>query len=459
MELYRHPNQKLQDWKISKNRGPLLLIGARQVGKTTYLRKWAKENCQNLFEINFWKERNDSPLKKLFETHRDAKKILTALELHFEKKINIDQDILLIDEIQECPSAYESFKSFKEDLPQFKILSTGSYLQLFIKNNTELKKLPVGCVDFAYLYPLTYSEFVANSSPTLFEKLSTLLAKDIKIEPIDPITHEKLLSLLYEYFFTGGMPEAVKIYLENKNSDIVGAVEKTRSRQKTLLSDYIADFHKYSFATDVTRLANAFKNIPWHLEKFQEESTARIKISDLEKGARFSQYQSVFDYLENASLMIKTFTISKLDLPLRSQEVLSQRHFFKAFFFDIGLLNAALDTPAKQLLDFHLSHYKGYLAENFVAQTLRARNCYPLYSYQEKNGKNSAEIEFLFNDRNSNLIPIEVKSSRKSQNAKSLAFFMRKYQSVYAYKLTPSASTLEQDRIIHLPIYLAEKLI
>jgi len=275
---------------------------------------------------------------------------------------------------------------------------------------------------------------------------------------IDPVTHEKLLGLVYEYFFTGGMPEAVNIYLENRSDSVINAAIKVRNKQKALLNDYIADFHKYSFCTDVSRLGNAFKKIPWQLEKYQEETTARIKISDLEKGARFTQYQSAFDYLENASLMIKNYTISKLDLPLRSQEILSERHFFKAFFFDIGLLNAALDTPVQNVLDFHLSPYKGYLAENFCAQTLHAKGHHPLYSFRESNGKNSAEIEFLFHNEVNGLIPIEVKSSKKSLNAKSLLAFVNKFDVAYGYKISPLPNIEKKNKIISLPIYLTEKI-
>lgn len=450
--MLRHLEVRLLAWNESPIRSPLLLIGPRQVGKTTLLRSLANKIGKKVYEVNFWEDTNDI-LKNIFKKNGDARQIMKDLADYFRvNEIILHEDILLIDEVQECPEAYSSLKSFKEKLPALRVLVTGSYLQLFLKNE-EIKKLPVGCVDEFNLGPLTFSEFLQNYDSVLYEKLQKINTDEIRISV--PL-HNQLLEKLNEYFFVGGLPEVVYLYLNRvKNIDLKEAIRK---KQKDLINQYILDFQKYGKSVHIKKIDKLFQSIPIQLDKSNEESTDRFHFNELGKNAKYNSFHWSFQFLENAGLIIRSFIVSKIETPFRVHEKMEERNIFKCFYFDIGLLSAALNSP----LDFNLNElgsYKGYLAENFIAIHLKSKIHHSLITYQKTSKKDSAEVEFILPGLDGKAIPLEVKSSKKSLKSKSLDSFIKEYSPTKAYKLAPiTGEGLEKNKYKTLPLYLVEKI-
>jgi predicted AAA+ superfamily ATPase len=432
----------------------LLLIGPRQVGKTTILRSLASNIGQRVFEVNFWED-TDNSLKQIFTGSGNAHKILRELADHFGvAEINIKEDVLFIDEIQECKEAYSSLKSFKEKVPELRLLVTGSYLQLFLKND-ELTKLPVGCVDEFYLGPMSFSEFLQNLDPQLYAKFENL---DINNFSVSGPLHKRLFEKLNEYFFTGGLPEIVYLYyLKAKNHD---SRTEIRKKQKDLIMQYVLDFQKYGKSVHIKKIDKIFQAIPLQLERNADESTSRFAFKDLGKDTKYNLLHWSFEFLKNTGLIIRSYIISKVDLPFRVHEELEERNIFKCFYFDMGLLGAALNSPINLNLE-KLGSYKGYMAENFVAISLHAKLQSDLVSFKKSSKTNSAEVEFLIANDCGEVIPIEVKSSSKSLKSKSLDSFIKSYSPKRAIKLVPTQGGENSNSLksyITLPLYMIDRI-
>ncbi len=451
--LIRHNIEIFLKWNESPIRSPLVLIGPRQVGKTTLLKTIASKIGQNVWEVNFWEDR-DHVLKNIFRHNSSCEKILSDLADYFEiASINIKDDVLFIDEIQECPEAYAALKNFKEKYPKLRILVTGSYLQLFLKNE-EVKQLPVGCVDEFYLGPLTFAEFLENIDPVLFEKFKKL---DLDNFVISEILHEKLFEKFNEYCFTGGLPEVVYLYRTQK--DNFETRQAVRKKQKDLINQYVLDFQKYGKGVHVKKIDKIFQNIPIQLEKTLDQSTDRFIFKDLGTNIKYNSLHWSFQFLKNAGLIIRSYIVSKIDLPFRVHEQNEDRNIFKCFYFDVGLLGAALDSPISVVLS-DLGSYKGYIAENFVAIALYGHFKKDLITYKKTSKQDSAEIEFLISDMNGSVIPIEVKSSRNSLRSKSLDSFVETFNPKRSYKLVPTTGmNIKNKKYISLPLYMIDKII
>ena len=450
--LKRNLLRSLHRWNQSPIRSPLLLVGPRQIGKTTLLQSFGKEISKRFFEVNFWGDSSQIP-QKIFERSIEPASILKELADFFEvDHINPEEDVLFFDEIQECPRAYASLKLFKEKMKNLRILVTGSYLQLFLKNQ-EINKLPVGCVDEFYLGPLSFSEFLENYDRTIFKKFNQL---DINDFQITLALHQKLMKLLYEYFFTGGLPEVVYLYL--KGNQTFQERLDIRKKQTDLLNQYTLDFQKYGKSAHIKKIDQLFQSIPFQLERVSDDSTKRFSFGELGKNAKYQTFHWSFQYLQHAGLIIRSFIVSTIDRPFRVHEQKEERNLFKCFYFDIGLLNAALNSSIKINLD-ELGSYKGYLAENFVAIALNNQSQSELITYKKSSRRDSAEIEFITVDENNNIIPIEVKSSKKSLASKSLDSFIEKYSPKRAYKLVPTLNrTLKDRQYTPLPLYMIDQI-
>ncbi len=449
-KLVRSFFNELEEWNSSNIRSPLLLMGARQVGKTTILKDFAHQIASRVIEVNFWRDRKNI-LKNIFNSSGDAFEILEELkDLNSLESIDLDKDVLLIDEVQECPAAYSSLKSFKEQIPQLRVLVTGSYLQLFLKNR-DLQSLPVGCVDEFQLRPLSFVEFLQNADPGLYTKYNSLRTDQFKCTEA---LHQKLMNKLFEYFFTGGLPEIVFLYLSEKPSSALR--KKVRKKQKDLLKQYTLDFQKYGKSAHIQKIDKLFQSIPFQLEQEKEETVQRFFYKDLGKNANYSKFHWSFDYLEQAGLIIRSYFVSKKEFPLRVHEKMELRNIFKCFFFDVGLLNAFLNTPVD--FAFHkLGSYKGYLAENFVAQELSLIPNQHLISYKKNSKSDAAEVEFILSTEDGELIPIEVKSSLKALKAKSLIHFVKEFSPLKSYKLVP-VKDHQEEGIISLPLYMISRI-
>jgi len=450
--MVRQLEVQLLAWDKSPIRSPLVLIGPRQVGKTTLLKSVAQKIGKRVFEVNFWSD-TDDVLKKIFKKSGDAEIIIHDLADYFKvSMINLDEDVLLIDEIQECPEAYSSLKSFKEKMKQLRVLVTGSYLQLFLKNE-ELKKLPVGCVDEFKLGPLTFSEFLQNDNPGLFDKYQKLNINEFHIST--PL-HNQLFEKLNEYFFVGGLPEIVYLYINgSKNIELRNAVRK---KQLDLINQYTLDFQKYGKGVHVKKIDKLFQSIPFQLDKSNDEPADRFQFNGLGSNAKYNVFHWSFQFLENAGLILRSFIVSKIDLPFRAHEKKEERNIFKCFYFDMGLLGAMLYSPSEVRLG-ELGAYKGYIAENFVAIHLNLKMSQHLMTYKKTSKKDSAEVEFIFSDSSGGVIPVEVKSSRKSLRSKSLDSFIKAYQPRVAYKMIPTTGeSFGNEAYKALPLYMIEKI-
>jgi len=450
--LNRSIINRLHRWNNSTIRSPLLLIGPRQVGKTTLLKIFGKQIGKRLFEINFWNDQNKL-LQNIFKRSSNPQNILKELADYFEvDSINISEDVLFFDEIQECPEAYSSLKIFKEQMRNLRILVTGSYLQLFLKNE-EIKKLPVGCIDEFFLSPLSFSEFLENYDSDIYKRYCALELDHFHVTlPL----HQKLSEILIEYFFTGGLPEVVLLYLSGNKTHQERL--DVRKKQKDLLNQYVLDFQKYGKGVHVKKIDQIFQSIPIQLERVSDQSVDRFSYRDLGKNAKYQTLHWSFQFLKNAGLIIRSFIVSKIDHPFRVHDQKEERNIFKCFYFDIGLLNAALNSSTKIHLE-DWGAYKGYIAENFVAISLFQKFQTELVTFKKNSKADSAEIEFLITDDEGNTIPLEVKSSKKAMTSKSLDSYILDYSPKFAYKFVPTmGDEFKQNRYKSIPLYMVDRI-
>jgi len=392
---------------------------------------------------------------KTQKTILDPQTVIKRLELILEDVISPETDLLLLDEIQDCPAAYESLKFFKEDFPQLDIIATGSYLKLFIENQDKIKRHPVGSVREVLLHPLTFEEFLLNANEPLYKEFVKIsVAQDTKI---DEIVHKKLCEYMRYYFFAGGLPDAVKLFLNSFKTSLVKAANETRSKQNDLISQYRNDLLKYANSPDIPKIRKIFDNIALQLSQYQEDTVGRFSFKEVSGKQGYKTLKSAFDYLSYSGLIIKSFIVNHPKHPLRIETKKENRNTFKVFIFDIGLLQAMLDIPFRNIIEEELGAYKGFIAESFVAQELYSSLDSDLFSFRNRPSSASAEIEFLISS-GTEIIPIEVKSSHKHTRSKSLSVYVKNYTPEIAYKLTPNNITQTQQHTV-LPIYLARKIV
>jgi len=415
--------QELLAWKASENRKPLILKGARQVGKTWILKKFGSEHFKKYIYLNF---EASGVLQGLFEPDFDLKRILSTIEI--VSGISVDPNTLLIfDEIQEAPKGLTALKYFYENAPEYFVVAAGSFLGVSLQQN---HAFPVGKVDFLFLYPLSFEEFLLNSGEELLHRH----LREGNVSIIRPF-HEKLISLLRAYYFTGGMPEVLDVWLKKRD------VKQVRALQQKILLGYENDFGKYAPAADVPKIRLVWVSVIRQLAKENRKFT----YSELKKGGRAKEFEVSIQWLVNAGLVYKCHRISKPAIPLKSY---AEPDAFKLFLLDVGLLNAMAGIDAQTLLlkNQVLKEYKGAMTEQFVCQELRQK--YELFYWSSEQG--NAELDFLI-QKDSSVIPIEVKSE-ENLKAKSLAVYAEKFKPEEAIRLSMSFFR-EQDWMRNVPLY------
>jgi predicted AAA+ superfamily ATPase len=440
--MERHALNALKIWKNSRQRKPLILKGARQVGKTYLLKKFGQECFENAHYINFEKEN----LELLFQENLDPIRLIKELSFHLHRSINIDTDLLIFDEIQACPIAITSLKYFQEEMPELALCAAGSLLGVRLNSAS----FPVGKVNWLDMHPLTFSEFLKETSdPQLYEYFQNIT--DIQNLQPSETAHQQLFECLKHYFVVGGLPAAVVEYSEKK-SDLFKALESVRNIQSSLIRDYYADIAKHAGKINAMHIDRIWQSVRAQLAQAQEQSSPKFKFKNIIPGIdRFSRLAGAIDWLDNAGLILKSAIVNTSQVPLQAY---SEEGYFKLFMFDVGLLGAMSGLSPKNILDYDYGTYKGYFAENFVAQSLIASGAKELFTWQEK----QAEVEFL-QEISGEIIPIEVKSGSVT-HAKSLAQFSKKYQP--SYRIILSAKNLYKDSSTgthFLPLYLAEKIL
>ena len=428
---------ELLKWKEEVNRKPLILKGVRQVGKTHLLKEFGRLHFPEVHYFNF--ERQPG-LAKIFEADLVPKRIIEELSFTLSRSINISKDLIIFDEMQEFPKALTSLKYFAEECPELYLCVAGSLLGLHLNSGS----FPVGKVTFQTLRPMSFEEFLmANEDARSLE----ILRKNLIEKQIPQIVHEHLWEQLKRYFVVGGLPEAVATYCKNKDN-LFDAFSLVRKKQDDLLNTYYADISKHSGKINAMHIDRVFRSIPAQISQVQDGATARFKFRGVIPGiTHYDRMANAIDWLENAGLAVKVHVVNTGLLPFKAY---SKDNFFKLLLFDVGMLGCMCDLSPKVILDYEYGSYKGYFAENFVAQELLGSGIDHLCSWQE----NKSELEFLV-EIDGNAIPIEVKSGSVTR-AKSLSVFTEKYKPPFQVIFSARPFEIDQRRGIHYyPLYLS----
>jgi len=427
---------KLEEWKTKKDRKPLILKGARQVGKTYILRAFGKENFSQVHYLNFEKYKQ---LDKIFEGDLIPQNILRDLSFYLNTSIDKENDLVIFDEIQNIPRALTSLKYFQEELPELAICSAGSLLGIQMSDES----FPVGKIEFLNMFPMSFEEFLRGKGDT---KSFEFLRSRKKSETIPQIIHSRLWEQLKIYFVVGGLPEIVKTFVEYKDDQFT-ALQKVREKQDNLLSTYIADISKHSGKQNAMHIERLWRNIPAQLAREHNGSAGKFKFKGIIPGIkRYSKLAGSIDWLVSAGLIIKARIANSGELPFSAH---TAENTFKLYAFDVGLLGALSDLSPKSIIEYKYGSYKGYFAENFAAQEFVCSGVKELYCWKE----GSAEVEFL-REINGDVLPVEIKSGWVTQ-AKSIKVFVQKYHP--KYRAIFSANNLSLDsinKVYRYPLYL-----
>lgn len=426
----------LLNWKAQAERKPLLIDGARQTGKTYLLKVLFGSTFTQILRVDFL----ESPeIAEAFAGSLTPTDIITNLELLTGQVFNPTTDLLILDEIGECPRAVTALKYFAEQAPQMYVVASGSNIGL-------LNSFPVGKVEQHNLRPLTFREFLMASG-------EHALIKAFASQANSAAAHSKLFDKLTDYYFTGGMPEAVHAWFALAEQSILDRVAAVNKIHSDLVSGYSRDFGKYSGKVDAGLIESVFNNVPTQLSSVLDESVKRFKFKGVhERKSRYSELESAINWLDKCRLVLKNYPID--GMPRSPLAAYKKENVVKLFLFDVGLLNHMLGVSYKEIKQQGYE-YKGFVAENFVQQEFAAQGLEPTFSW----GDARAEIEFVATDGTGRIIPIEVKSGKRTR-ARSLESYINKCAPHKTIKLTGTqgSSVLERTHIV-LPLYYSEYVV
>lgn len=429
--MQRYALKHLIDWKNKKNHKPLVIQGARQVGKTWLMQEFGKKYYEQVAYINF-----DVDLKsrEIFDVDYDTERLIMDIGLATKTKINAENTLIIFDEIQECPRALTSLKYFRENAPQYDIIVAGSLLGVACHEGTGF---PVGKVSFMNIFPLSFEEFLLAMREERFVEL--LNKKDFKTIKLFNNKYEKLLK---QYCYVGGMPEIVQDFVANKD------FESVRNLQKEILSAYEEDFTKHIPTNTVAKIRLLWKSIPAQLSK----ENKKFIYGAAKEGARARDFEAALSWLINSGLIYRVNKITKPDLPITAYEDFNS---FKLFVLDVGLLGAMTDLQADTIIDGNriFEEFKGAIAEQYVLQQFKTIKDLPVFYWSNETSR--AEIDFVIQIK-SDVVPVEVKAERNLQ-AKSLKVYMEKFKPNYAIR-TSMADYKKTDNLIDLPLYTLENI-
>lgn len=423
--MKRNAIKELYEWKENNGRKPLVILGARQVGKTWLMKEFGKEAYKKCAYVNF--EDNDD-LRGLFEHDFDIQRIIANLQ--WATGVTIDEDTLIIlDEIQEAPRGITALKYFQEKAPQYHVIAAGSLLGIAMHKNDSF---PVGKVDFMHLYPLSFYEFLNAIGEK--KMVDLLQAKDWTMLTM---VRAKFEERLRQYYFVGGMPAAVLAFVND------GDLNKVRTIQKSIIEAYERDFSKHAPAIEVPRIRMVWHSIPSQLSK----ENRKFIYGMIKEGARAKDFELAIEWLKDAGLIYKINRCKKAQLPLAAYEDFSA---FKMFLSDIGLMGAMSNIPVQSLLNGNMlfSDFKGALTEQFVLQQMKTNQTLSIYYWSADNSR--GEIDFLV-QQEEKVIPIEVKAEENLQ-AKSLRMFVERNPGLKGCRFSMSPYR-EQDWLVNYPLY------
>lgn len=431
--MHRKALKKLIEWKASLHRKPLVIRGARQVGKTWLMKEFGKTQYESVAYVNL---DGNVQMKNLFNLDYDIERIIRGLEVATDIKIKKQTTLIILDEIQEVPKALSALKYFYENDPEYHIVVAGSLLGVALHEGTSF---PVGKVDFMDLYPLSFIEFLEATNN--YEFAGLINDKRFDKELITSFA-PKIVDLLKEYFIVGGMPEVVGRYVQDKD------LLSVRSLQKQILEAYEQDFSKHAPSYIVPKLREIWDSVPMQLAK----ENKKFIFSRVREGARAREYETALLWLEDAGIATKVTRVNKPGLPLKAYE---NRDFFKLFFLDIGLLGAKSDLDSKVILDGSLifEEFKGALTEQYVFQELQNMGIHPYYFARDDS---RGEIDFLVHTSNT-VIPIEVKAGNNIQT-RSLVAYVEKYHPKIAVRLSLAPLNIG-ELIKNVPLYMVSEIV
>jgi len=417
----------LRKWKNSKVRKPLLLQGARQVGKTYLVSQFGKSEYSDFVYLNF----EQNPLAhELFKDNLDSRVIVDKISLYFGRKVNPDDTLIFFDEIQVVPAALTSLKYFNEEANEYHIIAAGSLLGTSIGKQSSF---PVGKVNFLKLFPLSFMEYLNAIGEQL---LLEYVKNNNKAEALPEIFHHKLIQHLKMYLYCGGMPEVVQDYI--KNNDIASV----RKIQNEILDAYKRDFSKYTDKSQAIKTSEVWNSTPRQLAK----ENKKFKYNDVRKNARAAMYVDTTEWLRNAGLINIAFNISTPKIPLSAYADYSK---FKIYLHDTGLLAAMLNITSDLIIEPTkiFSEFNGAFIENFISQELIAYGYKDLFYWTSRS---DAEVDFILQIQNQ-IFPVEVKSGT-SRNLKSLRSYEEKYKPELLFRLSPR-NIIQSHNFINLPLY------
>ena len=429
--MYRIAIEKLYKWKNSKRRKPLIIEGARQVGKTWLMKEFGKQAYADTVYINF---DSNSRMADLFSADLDTDRLIMGLELYAGRKINPENTLLIFDEVQEVPRALASLKYFYENAPQYHIVCAGSLLGIALHQGTSF---PVGKVDFLKLYPLSFSEFLMATGNERFAEL-------LKKQDYEMITSFKqtYIDALKHYYFVGGMPEAVQSFAESKDFNEVRAI------QKRILAAYEQDFSKHAPNEIVPKIRMLWNSIPSQLARENKKFIYGL----VREGGRAREYETAIMWLSDCGLVHKVSRVNAAGIPLKAYEDLKA---FKLFIVDVGLLGCMTGLRQRTLLDGDdlFVEFKGALTEQYVCQQLKTIEDLGVYYYT--NDRGSCEIDFVV-DTGEQIVPIEVKAETNLR-AKSLKTYRERFEPELSVR-TSMDDYKKEDWLLNLPLYAIENI-
>ena len=424
--MYRYAIENLDKWKNSKNRKPLIIEGARQVGKTWIMKEFGKKSYNKTVYINF---DSNVQMAELFSIDLNVERIIMGLEIYAGHKINPADTLIIFDEVQEVPKALSSLKYFYENAPEYHIVCAGSLLGIALHEGTSF---PVGKVDFLKLYPLSFKEFLMaiglERFAELLDKKDYVMIKSFKQTYIDA---------LKQYYYVGGMPEVVASFADEKDFN------EARKIQKRILTAYEQDFSKHAPKEIVPKIRMLWNSIPSQLAKENKKFIYGL----IREGARAKEYETAIMWLSDCGLVHKVSRINAPNIPLKAYEDLKA---FKLFIVDVGLLGAMVGLNQRTLLNGNefFTEFKGALTEQYVMQQLAVNQDLGVYYYT--NDRNTCEVDFIV-DNGDNIIPLEVKAEINLK-AKSLKTYREKFTPEISIR-SSMADYSEEIGLINLPLY------
>lgn len=425
--MKRNAILKLVQWKNSPERKPMVLRGARQVGKTWLMKEFGQNYYDNYVYFNFDEE---DELKSIFETNKNPNRIIELLSMISDEKIEPEKTLIIFDEIQACPEALNTLKYFKEKANEYHVITAGSLLGTLL---AKPKSYPVGMVNLLDIYPLTFDEFLNAIDSGLYAYYESIQKEQV----IEQIFHQRLLDAYNYYLIIGGMPECVSSWIKYKDPAMVSKI------QRELIEVYENDFSKHNGKVNSGRILMVFRSIVSQLAKPNE----KFMYGAVREGARARDFEEAIEWLVSAGMLNRVYNVSKMEHPLSAFDKLDQ---FKLFVFDTGLLKQMSDVDNSAILLRTDYQFKGPLTENYVLQQLQGQfEVEPRY-YSDKNG----EIDFVVQNK-MEIIPIEVKGG-EDRSANSFKTYVANNAPQHAYRFSKRGYR-KDGGFTNLPLYLVRK--